>query len=55
MLYPRRMHKGEVYKMGIDCVVCDEAHFLKNSESQITQAVVGLPAKRRLLLSGEHV
>jgi DNA repair and recombination RAD54-like protein len=47
-----RMHKAEVYKLGIDVVVCDEAHFLKNGEAQITQAVSQIPAKRRLLVSG---
>lgn len=41
--------------MGIDVVMCDEAHFLKNGEAQITQAVAGLTtAKRRLLMSGER-
>jgi hypothetical protein len=35
--------------------MCDEAHFLKNGEAQITQAVAGLSsAKRRLLMSGEQ-
>lgn len=35
-------------------VMCDEAHFLKNGEAQISQAVAGLAsAKRRLLMSGE--
>lgn len=46
------MHKAEVYKLGIDLCVCDEAHVLKNSDAQITQAVSGLPTKRRLLVSG---
>lgn len=40
--------------MGIDVVMCDEAHFLKNGDAQITQAVSGLTAKRRLLMSGGH-
>jgi len=31
-----------------------QAHFLKNGEAQITQAVSGLPAQRRLLMSGEE-
>lgn len=54
MSYPCfRMHKTEVYKMGMDVVMCDEAHFLKNGEAQITQAVAGLTtATRRLLMSG---
>lgn len=37
----------------LQVVMCDEAHFLKNSDAQITQAVAGLPARRRLLMSGE--
>lgn len=54
MSYPCfRMHKAEVYKMGMDVVMCDEAHILKNGEAQITQAVAGLTtATRRLLMSG---
>ena len=53
MSYPTfRIYKAEVYKLGIDVVVCDEAHFLKNGDSQITQAVSQIPAKRRLLVSG---
>eukprot|EP00879_Flechtneria_rotunda_P025172 GHRR01026734.1.p1 GENE.GHRR01026734.1~~GHRR01026734.1.p1 ORF type:complete len:417 (+),score=178.67 GHRR01026734.1:420-1670(+) len=56
MSYPCfRMHKAEVYRMGIDVVMCDEAHFLKNGEAQITQAVAGLSAKRRLLMSGTPI
>lgn len=47
-----RMHKAEVYKLRVDVVMCDEAHQLKNSEAQITQAVAGLSTKRRLLISG---
>lgn len=47
-----RMHKAEVGKLGIDVVMCDEAHQLKNTDAQITQAVAGLATKRRLLISG---
>jgi len=46
------MHKAEVGKLGIDVVLCDEAHQLKNTDAQITQAVAGLGTKRRLLISG---
>lgn len=46
------MHKGEVGKLGIDVVMCDEAHQLKNADAQITQAVSQLATKRRLLISG---
>jgi hypothetical protein len=47
-----RMHKVEVGKLGIDVCMCDEAHQLKNTDAQITQAVAGLVTKRRLLISG---
>lgn len=33
-------------------VVCPQAHFLKNGDAQITQAVAGLSTQRRLLMSG---
>lgn len=46
------MHKGEVGRLGVDVVMCDEAHQLKNTEAQITQAVSQLATKRRLLISG---
>lgn len=32
-----------------------QAHFLKNGEAQITQAVSGLPTQRRLLMSGTQI
>eukprot|EP00884_Botryococcus_braunii_P015006 jgi/Botrbrau1/23506/Bobra.106_1s0057.1 len=53
-----RLHKLDVYGCGIDVVVCDEAHFLKNGDSQTTQAVKGLQQtipKRRLLLTGTPI
>ncbi|MEW5317192.1 MAG: hypothetical protein WDW38_008516 [Sanguina aurantia] len=50
-----RIHSEAVYKKGIDIVVCDEAHQLKNLDSQITRSVLGLPATRRLLLSGTPI
>jgi len=49
------MHKDTVYNKKVDLVVCDEAHTLKNGDSQVTMAVAGLPAVRRLLLSGTPV
>lgn len=107
MSYPCfRGHKAEVYKLGIDVLMCDEvcgrralgaaldlagshcsvlgapakqwtcdcaqvsahlvviqglcagflqAHFLKNGDAQITQAVAGLSTQRRLLMSGQQV
>ncbi|KXZ43971.1 hypothetical protein GPECTOR_76g792 [Gonium pectorale] len=50
-----RMHRDAVARKGIDIVVCDEAHTLKNGESQLTQSVASLPAKMRLLLSGTPI
>lgn len=35
-----------------DLLVCDEAHRLKNSENQTSQALNSLPVKRRVLLTG---
>ena len=35
-----------------DLLVCDEAHRLKNSENQTSQALNSLPCKRRVLLTG---
>ncbi|KAG1670867.1 hypothetical protein FOA52_000369 [Chlamydomonas sp. UWO 241] len=50
-----RLHKALVYSKGIDMVICDEAHQLKNAASQITLAVAGMPAKMRLLLTGTPI
>ena len=48
--------QSEVYRLNIDIVMCGEAHFLKNGEAQITQAVAGLNrARRRLLMSGTPI
>lgn len=30
-----RLHKEAVYKKGVDFLVCDEAHQLKNGDSQV--------------------
>eukprot|EP00967_Tisochrysis_lutea_P077182 scaffold104732_cov17-Tisochrysis_lutea.AAC.1 len=49
------MHKDTVYNKKVDLVICDEAHTLKNGDSQVTMAVSNLPAVRRLLLSGTPV
>ncbi|EFJ41266.1 hypothetical protein VOLCADRAFT_107785 [Volvox carteri f. nagariensis] len=50
-----RMHREAVVRKGVDIVICDEAHTLKNGESQLTKAVAGLPARMRLLLSGTPI
>jgi DNA repair and recombination protein RAD54 and RAD54-like protein len=35
-----------------ELLVCDEAHKLKNAESELAKALMALPAKKRVLLSG---
>lgn len=49
-LHSKVLHKGEV-----GLVLCDEGHRLKNSENQTYQALMGLNAKRRVLLSGTPI
>ena len=44
------LHSGEV-----GLVLCDEGHRLKNSENQTYQALMGLKARRRVLLSGTPI
>eukprot|EP00928_Gymnodinium_smaydae_P006100 TRINITY_DN12125_c0_g2_i4.p1 TRINITY_DN12125_c0_g2~~TRINITY_DN12125_c0_g2_i4.p1 ORF type:complete len:944 (-),score=121.45 TRINITY_DN12125_c0_g2_i4:52-2883(-) len=50
-----RGHAAEVKDCGIDLVVCDEAHKLKNDESAVTKCIASLDAKRRLLISGTPI
>jgi len=50
-----RGYTNEVLGCGIDLVVCDEAHKLKNDESAVTKCIVGLEAKKRLLISGTPI
>ena len=40
---------------GIDLVICDEGHRLKNAESKTSMAVNALPAKKRVILSGTPI
>ncbi|CAI5484086.1 unnamed protein product [Closterium sp. Yama58-4] len=48
-----RMHATAFHHEGAcDLVICDEAHRLKNDRTLTTQALAGLPCRRRVLLSG---
>ncbi|OQR88621.1 DNA repair and recombination protein RAD54 [Thraustotheca clavata] len=49
-----RMHAEKFANEPQACelLICDEAHRLKNANSQINQALAALPCKRRVLLSG---
>ncbi|GLV36985.1 okra [Carabus blaptoides fortunei] len=49
-LYTHILHTSE-----IGLVLCDEGHRLKNCENQTYQALMGLKAKRRILLSGTPI
>ncbi len=49
-LHAKVLHSGEV-----GLVLCDEGHRLKNKENLTYQALMGLRAKRRVLLSGTPI
>ncbi|KAL3271526.1 hypothetical protein HHI36_022003 [Cryptolaemus montrouzieri] len=50
-----RMHAGILHSREIGLVLCDEGHRLKNCENQTYKALMGLNAKRRVLLSGTPI
>ncbi|KAJ8968016.1 hypothetical protein NQ314_002520 [Rhamnusium bicolor] len=50
-----RMHASILHKGEIGLVLCDEGHRLKNCENQTYRALMGLKAKRRVLLSGTPI
>jgi len=50
-----RGHASEALNCGIDLVVCDEAHKLKNDDAATTKCIASFPAKRRLLISGTPI
>ena len=49
-----RIHAGSLAGQdGVcDLLICDEAHRLKNSQTQTTQSLASLACRRRVLLSG---
>lgn len=49
-LYTKILHSSEV-----GLVLCDEGHRLKNCENQTYQALMGLKAKKRILISGTPI
>lgn len=50
-----RMHAALLHSKEIGLVICDEGHRLKNCENQTYKALMGLRAKRRILLSGTPI
>ncbi|KAJ3648695.1 hypothetical protein Zmor_020478 [Zophobas morio] len=50
-----RMHADILHAGEIGLVLCDEGHRLKNCENQTYRALMGLRAKRRVLLSGTPI
>lgn len=50
-----RMHAAILHDNEIGLVLCDEGHRLKNCENQTYRALMGLKAKRRVLLSGTPI
>jgi len=50
-----RGHAHEVADAGIDLIICDEAHKLKNEDAAVTKCIASLSAKQRLLISGTPI
>ncbi|XP_070562643.1 DNA repair and recombination protein RAD54-like [Ptychodera flava] len=50
-----RLHASVLHKGSVGLVICDEGHRLKNSENQTYQALSGLNARGRVLLSGTPI
>ncbi|EZA62787.1 hypothetical protein DMN91_007087 [Ooceraea biroi] len=50
-----RLHAHVLHQDEVGLVLCDEGHRLKNSENQTYQSLMGLKAKRRVLLSGTPI
>lgn len=48
-----RKHAKKFRKEGnVDLLICDEAHRLKNAETQTNKELASLPCKSRILVSG---
>jgi DNA repair and recombination protein RAD54 and RAD54-like protein len=52
LLTPELDISSHPYNNVCELLICDEAHKLKNSESQLSSSLFTLPAKKRILLSG---
>eukprot|EP00397_Hematodinium_sp_SG-2012_P012729 GEMP01012907.1.p1 GENE.GEMP01012907.1~~GEMP01012907.1.p1 ORF type:complete len:810 (+),score=180.60 GEMP01012907.1:68-2431(+) len=50
-----RNHMSVLDGTEIDCIICDEAHRLKNDRTKAARAINEIPAKMRLLLSGTPI
>lgn len=50
-----RLHAHVLHQNEVGLVLCDEGHRLKNSENQTYQSLMGLKAKRKVLLSGTPI
>ncbi|XP_020283574.1 DNA repair and recombination protein RAD54-like [Pseudomyrmex gracilis] len=50
-----RLHSHVLHQDEVGLLLCDEGHRLKNSENQTYQSLMGLKAKRRVLLSGTPI
>ncbi|KOB73773.1 Steroid receptor-interacting snf2 domain protein [Operophtera brumata] len=50
-----RIYSSILHSSEVGLVLCDEGHRLKNSENQTYQALMGLKAKRRILISGTPI
>ncbi|KAJ8681506.1 hypothetical protein QAD02_017298 [Eretmocerus hayati] len=50
-----RLHARVLHQDEVGLVLCNEGHRLKNSKNQTYQALMGLKAKKRVLLSGTPI
>ncbi|XP_072023866.1 DNA repair and recombination protein RAD54B-like [Amphiura filiformis] len=46
---------AEIEKIKFDLIICDEGHRLKNTNIKTTSLIMGLPCRRRILLTGTPV